>query len=480
MKRKLEANIDPKSPEFFYETAKDAASDLKEAVKAIAGGLHTNDTLVRLEKAFHKINEELPYEEFPSNYFLLNLGYQIKKFLDDIQINALLNNIENTTNKTPGVNYLIGLFNLHLSEDPSKSLRYLLIAGEQGHVLAQDMLGDIYQTSTNDFGVEKDDKEAVKWYTLAAEQGDLEAQAELSLIYCWGDKDAGIEKDCKKAKELAKKAADCGYEHAIEAIASMYGNKDLIEPIKETCQWFIKIYSSKFKYSSEYEQLGEHFEKYIKGQPKESLINLLVDMEYIITPEAFKFTKHLLPQRVKTYYNQHKLLFEEINELDSEEIFSEAKEIQIKQRWKFFGAVDTLIQSGMPADAIVEIAKHLPKGGLPIEFDQTAKDIIGKLQVLKGVMLPAPFDYENYFKTANPQKNLEVLRRRLPSDPFNNEKYVNTPQAEQFQMILSQQKDPENFLKQKQRERAVAFSKPAAEWIIKKQQEKQNNNSIRQ
>jgi len=65
--------------------------------------------------------------------------------------------------------------------------------GEQGHLDAQNWLGDIYQDG---IFVAQDFVEAMKWYRRAAEQGHEKAQYSLGIMYRKG---LGVQRDEEEA-----------------------------------------------------------------------------------------------------------------------------------------------------------------------------------------------------------------------------------------------------------------------------------------
>jgi TPR repeat protein len=78
------------------------------------------------------------------------------------------------------VRYSLLRFIPSVSQDVSETVRLYRKAAEQGHALAQNSLGFMYE---NGRGVPLDDAEAVAWYRKAAEQGNDRAQHNLGLMY---------------------------------------------------------------------------------------------------------------------------------------------------------------------------------------------------------------------------------------------------------------------------------------------------------
>ena len=81
-----------------------------------------------------------------------------------------------------------------------KALRFYREVAEQGHVIAQYTLGNMYE---NGRGVAQDYAEAVKWYKKAAEQGNAYAQNNLGLSYANG---TGVAQDYGEAVTWFRKA----------------------------------------------------------------------------------------------------------------------------------------------------------------------------------------------------------------------------------------------------------------------------------
>ncbi|MBF0626345.1 MAG: SEL1-like repeat protein, partial [Magnetococcales bacterium] len=103
----------------------------------------------------------------------------------------------------------LGMFH-HLGRgvkaDAKIALDWLTKAAEQGHVEAQNMLGNLQFSAQ---GVKKpNDAEALKWYEKAAAQGHLGALSNLGLMHYMG---LGVPEDHKKAAELFRKAAEAGH-----------------------------------------------------------------------------------------------------------------------------------------------------------------------------------------------------------------------------------------------------------------------------
>ena len=93
--------------------------------------------------------------------------------------------------------------------DVREGLRWCHLAAEQGHVLAQNELGDLYSTTSsgdasssstsqdvvtddgtprsgNVCGIDKDDRKSFYWYAAAAKKRNANAQLSLGLCFLEG------------------------------------------------------------------------------------------------------------------------------------------------------------------------------------------------------------------------------------------------------------------------------------------------------
>lgn len=85
-------------------------------------------------------------------------------------------------------------------KDYATALREWTPLAEKGNAIAQNYLGQMYQSGK---GVKQNYKEAVKWFTLSAEQKHVIAQYNLGKMY---DQGLGVEKDYDKALKLYRAA----------------------------------------------------------------------------------------------------------------------------------------------------------------------------------------------------------------------------------------------------------------------------------
>jgi TPR repeat protein len=131
---------------------------------------------------------------------------------------------------------------------------------EQGHMAAQDNLGQCYEFGE---GVEQDHKQAVSWYEKGAAQGYPYAQYDLGACYALGK---GIEQDLKKAAEWYAKAAEQDHAMAQRYLAKCYEEGNGVEKdMKKAVEWYLKAaengdVNSQFFIGAFY-AAGEHVEK---------------------------------------------------------------------------------------------------------------------------------------------------------------------------------------------------------------------------
>jgi len=108
-------------------------------------------------------------------------------------------------------------------EDYENAKKWFLRAAEQGMVIAQYAMGNIYYYGK---GVEIDYPEAMKWYALAAEQGQPQAQCNLGACYYYGQ---GTNVDYDKAFMWYAKSAEQGEPNALYNLGTCYMNGQGIE-----------------------------------------------------------------------------------------------------------------------------------------------------------------------------------------------------------------------------------------------------------
>jgi TPR repeat protein len=108
-------------------------------------------------------------------------------------------------------------FTAYESGDYATARREWKPLAEQGHAIAQFILGVMYEGGQ---GVPQDYKTVVKWYSLAAEQGIAIAQLKLGLMHHNGQ---GVPQDYKTAVMWWKLAAEQGNAGAQVKLGGMHG-----------------------------------------------------------------------------------------------------------------------------------------------------------------------------------------------------------------------------------------------------------------
>ncbi len=122
-----------------------------------------------------------------------------------------------------------------VDKDLSKAVILLNEVASQGHMEAQNSLGDCYY---NGEGVSQDYAKAVEWYRKAAEQGLADAQNHLGICYDSGD---GVTKDYAKAAELYAKAAEQGHMWGQYNLAVNYFyGEGVTKDYAKAAEWFRK------------------------------------------------------------------------------------------------------------------------------------------------------------------------------------------------------------------------------------------------
>ena len=103
-----------------------------------------------------------------------------------------------------------------MPQDKYTAIKYFQQVAEQGHVVAQYVLGFSYYYGE---GVAEDNYAAVSWFRKAAEQGDDDAQYYLGLCYYRGD---GVTEDEYAAVGWFRKAAEQGNDDAQYLLGECY------------------------------------------------------------------------------------------------------------------------------------------------------------------------------------------------------------------------------------------------------------------
>ncbi|MCE3233396.1 MAG: msfA [Rickettsiaceae bacterium] len=323
--------------------------------------------------------------------------------------------------------------------------KWFIKAAEQDIPKAQSNLGLMYLNGQGEPDNIPNYPEGKKWITKAAEQGYSHAQAGLGVMYCRGQGEPDNTPNYPEGKKWITKAAEQGHTGAQSDLGGMHAAGLIEDPLTEVCLWFCKTiknakgdnYTSKENLVA---MLQKAFSSYIPKQAEQDLTDLLVNMEYITTPEEFKngeketFSRdkkpkqHTLSDNEKAYFVDNALLFENIarlkpndsTTLDGVAIFAKAKETQAEQRADLQNSVDIIsdtIFANLPNELQVRIASIFPKAGLPVN-DRDIVDEIASSKYAKAlaqdnasrkeILSEPPFDRILRERSA---KNSEALKR---------------------------------------------------------------------
>ncbi len=101
--------------------------------------------------------------------------------------------------------------------DREKSVYWYKKAAEQGEMLAQIELGNIYKHNLG--GGANPDEETFKWYQMAADQGDSNSQYFIGSFY---ERGRGVAKDISQAITWYRAAADQGHGGGLFGLGMLY------------------------------------------------------------------------------------------------------------------------------------------------------------------------------------------------------------------------------------------------------------------
>ena len=128
-----------------------------------------------------------------------------------------------------------------------EALSWCRLAAEQGHPLAQIILGSTYEAGR---GVERSAAEAAKWYRRAAEKGEAEAMGLLGSLYRSGG--PGLDPDAAEAVKWLRRAADKGDASAMASLGALYaeGGPGLAKNGREAEKWLRKALDAGYIYAA--------------------------------------------------------------------------------------------------------------------------------------------------------------------------------------------------------------------------------------
>lgn len=116
------------------------------------------------------------------------------------------------------------------------SLIFLQPVAEAGNVWAQARLGWMYESG---LGIAKNYDLAIQWYEKAADQGDMVAQQSLGQMYRYGKYDGGVKKDYVKALKWFRLSAEQGNRMSQQHMGDMYKQGLGVKQSDiEACFWY--------------------------------------------------------------------------------------------------------------------------------------------------------------------------------------------------------------------------------------------------
>ncbi|MCE3233718.1 MAG: hcpA 1 [Rickettsiaceae bacterium] len=442
------ATIPNKSKNYLKE---EASANFKSALQDILAGRLESEALSKLDKSLDIL---LSY-----NKRLENIVNEVCFSAEEVNILTFYNNLQQIKNLPSAINYLKCLAEplinyIEYQIEPSGDIRldqYMLEPAEQGHALAQRILGDYYTYE----GLQQNLTEAKKWLLKAAEQGNIRAEISLAQMAMFGQGEVGNQRNYKDASKLIQKLVETGQEHLLlklfQRCSSFLDETPLYSQIFENTK--IDLYIRK--------KLMEPFMNGIRAMSRKDLTDMLLKMKHVITPESFK--TDTLPIHIKAYYEQYWPVFEAIASLkdvskkengiwsprySGEDIFRDAITIR-EQRKNLFNTIDIFSACGLPAEIIIEIASKLPNGDLPVEWNNTATSVLEKAKLLKGTI---------------PQK-----QNSTTADGREVQVYTNIEQYESNKALAPEEISPEAYLDNLSKSRQEFFSKSILQRIIEEQ-----------
>lgn len=158
-----------------------------------------------------------------------------------------------------------------------EAFKWISKAANQGYVIAQVKLGDMYDWG---IGINEDEVEAVKWYKIAASQKNTLALRRLASYYYQ------LDDDISRKIELLQKAVELGDYHAAYVIGDTYERDSQIEGhFEKAFQWYM-LSAEQYDY---YESQLEIGDIYAEGKGKKRDINLAIKW-YKKAIESYKKT----------------------------------------------------------------------------------------------------------------------------------------------------------------------------------------------
>lgn len=192
-------------------------------------------------------------------------------------------------------NHILAQYNLGLIyqqdseyKDNKEAVKWFKKAAVNGYDYAQDTLGWMHQYGN---GVKKDSKEAVKWYKKAAKQNHVEAQYSLGCMYFEGE---GVLKDFKEAAKWFHSSADRGFSKAELKLGDIYINAEGVsKDFKKAAKWFKKCaekgdFYSQYKLYIHAKEMNMDSEESIDWLHKSAGEDMFIDIFGMLQSESDK------------------------------------------------------------------------------------------------------------------------------------------------------------------------------------------------
>jgi Holliday junction DNA helicase RuvB subunit len=177
-----------------------------------------------------------------------------------------------------------------------EAIKWLTMAAEQGHAVAQGQLGVCY---LNGYGVAKDEGEGIRWLRKAAEQGDALAEYNMGVVYCGG---FGVAKDLSDALKWWRKAAEHGDATSQFNLSVCYGKGEGVT------QDFIEAYKwAKLAAAQNCEGAQEYCDSLVSKMSKDQ-IAALNPIEVVNPTEYLRWKREqLIPKSFSDFVGQKRI-----------------------------------------------------------------------------------------------------------------------------------------------------------------------------
>lgn len=404
-----------------FDTKEQARDDFKTALQAIVD----NKTSDHILSSF-----DISLEMLLKHSLTLQ---ELNVIIGSVDVNILFKKIEDIKNPSTSMTFVNGHMyyqGLGVAQSFPKAIECYEAAAIQGCSAAQCNLADMHY---NGFGVNQNYSKAIKYYEAAEKKGNNVAKNNLPVVlfnigrsYRNG---TDVSKDYEKAAKYYKMSADKGFALAQIFFASLLSNNPTnreILSLSNACQWFNKVLDNieGDKHISQKElrsNLYGYFDNYLRHQPHTNMIDMLTNIEHIITPGEI-FSKKNLPKRIKDYFqiNENFLRAIALHVPGGDYLCRDAKKIQSERRKNVFNAIDIFSACGIHSDFILKVASYLAiNSGLPVKWNNEVIATIDGVQ--NNLEKPKTNEKRTGFFSESPLKKL-ILQQKLQLERVESEK----------------------------------------------------------